>query len=213
MRAGKLDRKITIQRRKVTGKHPSGEEIVDWQDVATVWAEKVHSPGNEVTGLRAVIRKVLMVADREGEAELAAAVRAVLTRDDDYATAGKPPCDWDDKAAREELVDALVRDCLAVLGVVDGRSLSTGLSEATELLALVAGQDVAEGDDGVFRIVRRVKPDRIISTVDTEARHGGCAQSVLRWLQSLMPVPALGLQCRGSSNAASLPCRSLPACS
>jgi hypothetical protein len=103
---------------------------------------------------------------------LAAAVRAVLTRDDDYATAGKPPCDWDDKAAREELVDALVRDCLAVLGVLDGRELSPGLAEAAELLALVAGQDVAAGDDGVFRIARRVKPDRLISTVDTEARHG-----------------------------------------
>jgi hypothetical protein len=130
------------------------------------------STQDTVTQLRAVIRKVLMVADREGETELAAAVRAALTRDDDYATAGKPPCDWDDKTAREELVDALVRDCLAVLGVLDGRSLSTGLSEAAELLALVAGQDVAESDDGVFRIVRRVKPDRIISTVDTEARHG-----------------------------------------
>jgi hypothetical protein len=125
-----------------------------------------------VTQLRAVIRKVLMVADRERAAELAAAVRAVLTRDDDYATAGKPPCDWDDKTAREELVDALVRDCLAVLAVLDGRELSTGLAEAAELLALVAGQDVAEGDDGVFRIARRVKPDRIISTVDTQARHG-----------------------------------------
>lgn len=125
-----------------------------------------------VTQLRAVIRKLLMVADREGAAELAAAVRAVLTRDDDYATAGKPPCDWDDKTAREELVDALVRDCLAVLAVLDGRELSTGLAEAAELLALVAGQDVAEGDDGVFRIARRVKPDRIISTVDTQARHG-----------------------------------------
>jgi hypothetical protein len=130
------------------------------------------STQDTVTQLRAVIRKLLMVADREGATELAAAVRAVLTRDDDYATAGKPPCDWDDKTAREELVDALVRDCLAVLGVLDARSLSAGLVEAAELLALVAGQDVAEGDDGVFRIARRVKPDRIISTVDPQARHG-----------------------------------------
>src|SRR6266571_9178932 len=130
------------------------------------------STQDTVTQLRAVIRKLLMIADREGASELGAAVRAVLTREDDYATAGKPPCDWDDKAAREELVDALVRDCLGVLVVLDGRSLSTGLSEAAELLALVAGQDVAEGDDGVFRIARRVKPDRVISTVDTEARHG-----------------------------------------
>src|SRR5436305_849618 len=51
-----------------------------------------------------------MVADGQGAAALAAAVRGVLTRDDDYAAPGKPPCDWDDPAAREALVDALVRD-------------------------------------------------------------------------------------------------------
>lgn len=39
-------------------------------------------------------------------------------------------------------------------------------------MALVAGQDVAQGDDGVFRIVRGVAKDRVISTVDPEARHG-----------------------------------------
>jgi hypothetical protein len=59
-----------------------------------------------------------------------------------------------------------------VLGVLHERELSPGLAEAAELLALVAGQDVTAGDDGKFRIARRVKPDRVISTVDTEARHG-----------------------------------------
>jgi hypothetical protein len=44
------------------------------------------------------------------------------------------------------------------------------------LLALVAGQDVepadgSDGTDGRWRIARRVAPDRVISTVDTEARH------------------------------------------
>jgi hypothetical protein len=39
-------------------------------------------------------------------------------------------------------------------------------------LAEVAGQDVEQSDDGGFRIARRVAPDRIISTVDPEARHG-----------------------------------------
>jgi hypothetical protein len=34
------------------------------------------------------------------------------------------------------------------------------------------GQDIEEGVDGVFRIVRGVAPDRVISTVDPEARHG-----------------------------------------
>src|SRR6185369_14849181 len=49
-----------------------------------------------VIQLRAAIRKVLTAADRSDPA-LAGAVRAALTRDDDYATLGKPPCDWDDR--------------------------------------------------------------------------------------------------------------------
>ena len=124
-----------------------------------------------VTQLRAAIRRLLTVADRD-DTELAAAVRAVLTRDDDYATVGKPPCDWDDQAAREGLVDALVRDVNAALLVLDGRELAGAVAEAAELLALVGGQDVEQGEDGVFRIARRVARDRVISTVDTEARHG-----------------------------------------
>jgi hypothetical protein len=125
-----------------------------------------------VTQLRAAIRKVLSCADLAGEQELAAAVRAVLTRDDAYATVGKPPCDWDDKAARDALVDALVADANAALAVLHGQALTGPLAEAAELLALVAGQDVEAGEDGVFRIARRVARDRVISTVDTEARHG-----------------------------------------
>jgi Transposase DDE domain/Transposase domain (DUF772) len=124
-----------------------------------------------VTQLRAAIRRLLTVADGE-DAELAAAVRAVLMRDDNYATVGKPPCDWDDKAARDVLVDALVRDANVALLVLHGRELAGALGEAAELLALVAGQDVEQGEDGVFRIAKRVARDRVISTVDTEARHG-----------------------------------------
>ncbi|HET8641580.1 MAG TPA: IS1182 family transposase [Pseudonocardiaceae bacterium] len=130
------------------------------------------STQDTVTQLRAAIRKLLMVADRLGEGMLAGEVRSVLARDDDYAGPGKPPCDWDDPAAREALVDALVRDCRAVLGVLHGRALSGPLAEAATLLALVTGQDVEEGEDGIFRIARRVARDRIISTVDPEARHG-----------------------------------------
>jgi hypothetical protein len=124
-----------------------------------------------VTQLRAAIRKLLMLADRH-DAALAAAVRQVLTRDDDYATLGKPPCDWDDRAARDVLVDALVRDCLAALGVLHGRELPGPVAEAGDLLAVVAGQDVEPAADGAFRIARKVARDRVISTVDTQARHG-----------------------------------------
>lgn len=129
------------------------------------------STQDTVIQLRAAIRKVLSVTDRV-DPQLAVRVRAALTRDDDYASLGKPPCDWDDPKAREALVDALVRDALAALAVLDGHTLEESLAEAGELLALVAGQDVEAGEDGVFRIARRVARDRLISTVDVEARHG-----------------------------------------
>lgn len=124
-----------------------------------------------VTQLRAAIRKLLVALDQNDPA-LAARVRQALSRDDDYASRGKPACDWDDPAAREALIDELVHDALSALAVVDGAELAGGVRDAAELLALVAGQDVAEGDDGRFRVVRGVAKDRVISTVDVEARHG-----------------------------------------
>jgi len=69
-------------------------------------------------------------------------------------------------------VDALVAGALAALGVVEGEALGPLVTEKAELLALVAGQDVEQGADGVFRIARKVARDRVISTVDTAARHG-----------------------------------------
>jgi IS5 family transposase len=124
-----------------------------------------------VTQLRASIRKLLSALDQVGS-PLGGDVRSALVRDDDYATPGKPPCDWDDRGAREALVDALVRDALAALAALDGREIPATATAAVELLALVAGQDTEQGDDGVFRIVRKVAKDRVISTVDPEARHG-----------------------------------------
>src|SRR5258708_1678198 len=47
-----------------------------------------------VTQLRAAIRKLLAAAEGAGEPDLLTELRGVLTRDDDYATVGKPPCDW-----------------------------------------------------------------------------------------------------------------------
>jgi len=124
-----------------------------------------------VTQLRAAIRKLLRALDQDFPT-LATKVRSVLSRDDDYASVGKPPCDWDDRGAREALVDALVRDGHAALAALEGATLVGAAADAAALLALVVGQDVAEGGDGVFRIVRGVAKDRVISTVDPEARHG-----------------------------------------
>ena len=124
-----------------------------------------------VTQLRAAVRKLLMVLDNL-HPELAARVRGALSRDDDYQSPGKPPCDWEDRSAREALVDELVKDCLGALGALEGQELSALAADAAELVALVAGQDVEQRDDGRFGIVKKVAKDRVISTVDTEARHG-----------------------------------------
>ena len=129
-----------------------------------------------ITQLRAAVRKMLAVL-RHDYPVLAVAAKAACRRDDDYSTPGRPPCDWDDRAAKEALVDGLVRDARAVLDVLDGEILAGAARDAADLLAVVAGQDVVEGDDGRFRIARAVARDRVISTVDPEARHGHKSRS------------------------------------
>jgi hypothetical protein len=157
------DTKVTAQ---VTGAMKNRARVLDSTPVYDAVATQ-----DTVTQLRAAIRKVLAALDHGGS-PVAAGVRRVLRRDDDYAAPGKPPCDWDDPAAREALVDELVCDALAALGALDGQPLPLPAIAAADVLALVAGQDVDEGDDGTFRIARKVARDRVISTVDTQARHG-----------------------------------------
>ena len=126
-----------------------------------------------VTLIRSAIRSVLKAAEGSLEAELSSLIRS----GDDDASAAKPRIDWDDEKAREALIDAVAKDGRAILTHFDGAHLEGPLAEAVELLATVLGQDVDVGDDGVFRIARRVAPDRVISTVDPETRHGHKTQA------------------------------------
>ena len=124
-----------------------------------------------VTLIRSSLRGLLAVADPGLRAEL----RAALGSGDDYATPGKPQIDWDDPAAREQLIDSRAHDGFAVLALLEGRDrdeLGEPVAQAGALLATVLGQDLAAGEDGAFRIARRVAPDRVISTVDPDTRHG-----------------------------------------
>jgi IS5 family transposase len=116
-----------------------------------------------VTQLVSVIRRTRKAIPAAGVVDVSA---------HDYEAGGKPSCAWGDPAARDELVTALVGDAVAILDAVDGVDLDDGQAALVGLLALVAGQDVEEGDDpGTWRIARRVAKDRVISTVDPEARH------------------------------------------
>jgi hypothetical protein len=117
-----------------------------------------------VTLIRSAVRGLLAVAD----AQLAAGLRAELSGADDYATAAKPQIDWDDAGVREELIDSRSRDGYALLALLDGRELAEPVRQAAVLLATVLGQDLGAGEDGVFRVA----PDRVISAVDPDTRHG-----------------------------------------
>ena len=121
-----------------------------------------------ITLIRSAVRGLLAAADSGLVAEL----RAALSSGDEYAGAGKPQIDWDDRAAREQLIDSRARDGFAVLALLEGRELAEPVGQAAALLATVLGQDLETGEEGVFRIARRVARDRVISTVDPDTRHG-----------------------------------------
>jgi hypothetical protein len=123
-----------------------------------------------VTQLIGAIRRV------RREVPGAAEVIATQCTAHDYDDPGKPKIAWNDAAAREQLVDALVGDAHRVLGHLPEAELDPKAADAVALLALIAGQDVepvagSDGTDGRWRIAPNVAPDRVISTVDPEARH------------------------------------------
>jgi len=112
-----------------------------------------------VTQLISAIRRVRRVVPAAADVPVAA---------HDYDSVAKPAIAWDDPVAKDALSDSLVPDALALLEACEVTEES---AEALGLLALVAGQDVELDDSGRWRIARKVAPDRVISTVDPEARH------------------------------------------
>jgi IS5 family transposase len=103
---------------------------------------------------------------------LVAEAKTVSVAAHDYDASGKPVCAWDDPDAKAALVSGLVNDAIAVLDAVAGIGLDDEAADAVGLLALVAGQDVEPGEaEGTWRIFDGTVKDRVISTVDPDARH------------------------------------------
>lgn len=132
------------------------DDAVATQDTVTQLIAAVRRVGREVPGAAAVI------AERCGA--------------HDYADPGKPAIAWDDQAARDVLVSALVTDAAVVLDALAGAELDDRAAQAVALLALIAGQDVepaegSDGTDGRWQIARKVAADRVVSTVDPDSRH------------------------------------------
>jgi hypothetical protein len=125
-----------------------------------------------VTLIRSAVRGLLAAA-ADADSDLVVRLRAAIGSGDDYANTAKPGIDWDDQAARDMLVDSRARDGYALLAVLDGvTDLPEPVRQAMRLLATVLGQDLEDDGMGGLRIARKVAADRVISTVDPEARHG-----------------------------------------
>lgn len=141
------------------------DDAVARQDTVTQLVAQIRRVGREVTGAKDLITEQC--------------IRLAALTGQDYASTGKPMIAWDDPAARDELVSALVGDALALLAALDTDAIAKKggkPADAVALLALVAGQDVepaegSDGTDGRWRIARKVAPDRVISTVDPDTRH------------------------------------------
>jgi transposase-like protein DUF772 len=136
---------------------------------STILADAVATQ-DTITQLISAIRRVGRQVP--GAAEQIAAV----CTGHDYSRPDKPRIDWDDPAAKDGLVSALVNDAGALVAALSDAELDGDAEFALALLALLAGQDVepaegSDGTDGRWRIARRVAPDRVVSTVDPDARH------------------------------------------
>jgi hypothetical protein len=130
---------------------------------STILADAVATQDTVTQLVAAIRRRVRRLVPGAREVELAA---------HGYDRPGKPRCAWDDLEAKQALVSRLVNDALVVLEAVADRGLAAEQAEAVALLALVAGQDVEPGErPGSWRLARRVAKDRVISTVDPQARH------------------------------------------
>ena len=136
---------------------------------STILADAVAAQ-DTVTQLVSAIRKVAR------EVPGAAGQIAQVCTGHDYSEPGKPKIDWDDPAAKDALVSALVNDANALVATFTDVTLDEPAASALALLALVAGQDVepaegSDGRDGRWRIARKVAEDRVISAADPDARH------------------------------------------
>jgi transposase len=126
-----------------------------------------------VTLIRSALRRCL---ERLAEAcpERAAPARSALARQD-YDAPAKPHICWASAPERAALVAELFADAQLVVAACAGLD-DAELVAAAALLATVAGQDVEVRADEQGRFLPAIRQgvavERVISTVDVDARHG-----------------------------------------
>ncbi len=94
----------------------------------------------------------------------------------DYQRPGeKPDCRWREKAERERMLTRVAQDAERALRAVEDSDrllADAAVAEALKLLRELIGQDFDVDEDGVPRLHHGTRSGRIISTIDTEMRHG-----------------------------------------
>jgi transposase len=123
------------------------------------------------------VRKLL---DAVAAADADAAGQLDRALEFDYARPGeKPDCRWRERAERERMLTRVAVDAERALQAVeqaDGLLGAEAVADAHRLLRELIGQDFDVDDDGVPRLHRGTRADRIISTVDPKMRHGRKSQ-------------------------------------
>ncbi len=120
------------------------------------------------SALRACLARLAVVDGPRAERASDALIR------DDYDKAGKPQICWASATERAQLINELFVDAATVIAACAGLD-DAELMAAMAMLVTVAGQDLEsdpDDDDGGVRIKQGTAPERVISTVDPEARHG-----------------------------------------
>jgi transposase len=130
--------------------------------------------------VRLVRHGVRKLIDAVAGVDAGAAARLADGLEFDYADANtKPDCRWREKAERERMLTRVAQDAERALRAVeqaDGLLAHQSVAEAHGLLRELIGQDFDIDQDGVPRLHRGTRADRIVSTVDPEMRHGRKSQ-------------------------------------
>jgi transposase len=128
--------------------------------------------------VRAGVRKLL---DAVAVVDGAAAGRLDDGLHFDYAKPQeKPDCRWRERAERERMLTRVAEDAERALRAVEqcqGLLETDSVAAAHQLLRELVGQDFDVDEDGVPRLHRGTRADRVLSVVDPEMRHGRKSQS------------------------------------
>jgi hypothetical protein len=128
--------------------------------------------------VRSGVRKLL---DAVGSVDEGAARRLDDGLEFEYTRPSeKPDCRWRERAERERMLTRVAQDAERALLAVeqaDGLLGQERVGEAHRVLRELIGQDFEIDDEGVPRLYRGTRADRVLSLVDPEMRHGRKSKS------------------------------------